>query len=202
MSTSGESKRYTPYSDLRLYPGIHLSDERRRQLDEDEVEADQLTTDDLFYKLGRMVTGTMYGMMELIEERWGKDAAREVAFEWGRQRARENLKQWLRTRGLKRLTPEIWARFQDYRHIISGPTHSPSFCSYQGESEVVLNRTTCVFHNGRPEGVDSYCAPACDGMFAGYAEACPEFEGGMPVCMSRGTSDSRCQVRFSFSPQE
>ncbi len=45
MSTSGESKRYTPYSDLRLYPGVHLSDERRRQLDADEVEPDQLTTD-------------------------------------------------------------------------------------------------------------------------------------------------------------
>ena len=74
--------------------------------------------------------------------------------------------------------------------------------TFEGDSQVVLNRTGCIFHNGHPGGpkdMDSYCAPACDGMFKGYADACPEFNGEMPVCMSRGTSESTCQVRFNIN---
>ncbi len=192
--------KYKPYDDLRLYPGIHLSEERKRQLDEDAVEPDQLSPEDIVYKLGRMVTGTMYSLLEMVEERWGKEAARETAVEWGRRRARINLAGWMKTRGVTSLTPELWARFQDYRHIISGPLHAPSYIEYSGENDLVLNRKACLFHDGRPEGMDSYCAPACDGMFVGYAEASPDFEGDMPVCMSRGTSDSRCEVHFSIRP--
>ncbi len=198
MTTSGENEAYTPYNDLRLYPGIHLSAERLRELDEETVEADELSSEDIVYKLARTVTGTMYGLLAHIEGRWGKEAAREIAFEWGRERARENLRRWLSRRGTDRLTPELWARFQDYRHLISGPLHAPSFISYKSETEVVLDRTGCLFHTGRPEGMDSYCPSAADGMFVGYAEVCPGFEADMPVCMGRGTSDSRCQVRFSL----
>ena len=202
MTNSKEGTKYVPYSDLRLYPGMHLSEERRKQLDEDSLDPDKLSSEDIIYKLSSMVTGTMYGLLGLIEEKWGKQAARDVAFEWGRGRARENLKKWMAHQGVDRLTPEIWAKFQDYRHIISGPIHSPSFVTFEGDSEVVLDRTGCIFHNGHPGGpedMDSYCAPACDGMFEGYADACPEFNGEMPVCMSRGTSESTCQVRFNIN---
>ena len=41
MSTTAEKKRYVPYNDLRLYPGIHLSEERRRQLDRLQRELSQ-----------------------------------------------------------------------------------------------------------------------------------------------------------------
>jgi hypothetical protein len=39
MATTRGRKAYQSYDDLRLYPGIHLNDERRRALDEDAVEA-------------------------------------------------------------------------------------------------------------------------------------------------------------------
>ena len=203
MSATTEKEQYRPYDDLRLYPGVHLSDERRRQLDRDEVEPDELTTDDIVYKLSRMVTGTLYGLMELVEERWGKEAARDLAVEWGRRRGRDNLKRFLKWRGAERLTPELWARFQDYRHLISGPVHAASFLTYEGESEVVLNRTGCLFHDGRPKGMDSYCNPVAEGKFVGYAEVCPELESRHPICKSRGDSDSdHCQVRFTVRPPE
>ncbi len=203
MSMSENETSYTPYNDLRLYPGIHLSEERCRQLDEDAVEPDELSTDDITYKLSRMVTGTMYGLLEVIEERWGKQAAREVTFEWARRRGRENLRRWMKERGAEHLTPELWARFQDYRHIISGPIHARSFISYEGDSDVVLNRTGCLFHDGRPEGMDSYSGTVADGKFVGYNEVCPEITSEHPICKGRGTSDSdHCQVRFSIRPQE
>ena len=44
MSTVDKT-RYKPYDDLRLYPGAHLSEERRRQLDEDALDPDEITTD-------------------------------------------------------------------------------------------------------------------------------------------------------------
>ena len=138
MTNSKEGTKYVPYSDLRLYPGIHLSEERHKQLDEDSVDPDKLSSEDIIYKLSSMVTGTMYGLLSLIEERWGKQAAREVAFEWGRGRARENLKRWMGHQGVDRLTPEIWAKFQDYRHIISGPIHSPSFSSFLIFQQLVI----------------------------------------------------------------
>jgi hypothetical protein len=106
-------------------------------------------------------------------------------------------------RELEKLTPELWARFQDYRHLISGPVHAPSFIKYEGDSDLVLDRTGCLFHDGRPEGVTSYCGPAADGMFVGYADVCPELSSEHPICKSRGTSDSdHCQVRFSIQSGE
>ena len=197
MSTA-EKERYRPYDDVRLYPGVHLSDERRRRLDEDAVGPDELTTEDIVYKLSRMVTGTMYTMLELIEERWGKDVAREMVTEWGRRRGSENLKRYLDQQGIDRMTPELWARFQDYRHLISGPVHVQSFLSYEGDSEIVLNRSGCLFHDGRPQGMDSYCAPMAEGIFVGYAEACPGLESRHSICKSRGDSESHCQVRFTI----
>ena len=151
--------KYKPYDDLRLYPGIHLSEERKRELDGDAIEPDELSPEDIIYKLGRMVTGTMYSLLEMVEERWGKEAARETAVEWGRRRARINLAGWMKSRGVTSLTPELWARFQDYRHIISGPLHAPSYIEYSGENDLVLNRKACLFHDGRPEGYGQLLRP-------------------------------------------
>ena len=95
MKNKKNQESYKPYDDIRLYPGIHLSEERRQQLDNDEIEPDELTTDDIVYKLSRMVTGTLYTLVRLIEERWGKEAAHELVFDWGRRRANENLKRWV-----------------------------------------------------------------------------------------------------------
>ena len=203
MGAANRREPYEPYDDLRLYPGIHLGPLRRKALDEDDIEPDELSNEDIIYKLSRMVTGTMYSLLELVEERLGEEQTRDLMVEGGRRRARENLRKWMSRRGLERLTPELWARFQDYRHLISGPVHAPSFIRYAGDSDLVLDRTGCLFHDGRPEGMNSYCGPAADGMFAGYAEVCPELSSEHPICKARGTSDSdHCQVRFSIKSGE
>ena len=204
MSQQDEQGRYEPFSDLRMYPGRQLSAERRRQLDGDAVGPKELSTDDIVYKLSRMVTGTLYSMIELIEERCGKEAAREMVREWGRRRAHENLERWMRARGATKLTPELWAQFQDYRHLISGPVHAQSFLHYEGEAQVVLDRKggDCLFHGGRPEGMDSYCGVSADGMFVGYAEVCPELSCEHDPCVSRGTAETDCVVRFTIKPSK
>ena len=204
MSNKDKQTRYQPYSELTLYPGMQLSAERRRQVDENLIEPDEVSADDIIYKLSRMVTGTLYSLIALMEERWGKEAARELVFQWGRRWARETLERWMHARGAKRLTPELWARFQDYHHLISGPIGAPSFVRYEGDSQLVLNRTgqNCMLHTGRPEGMDSYCGIAADGIFGGYGEVCPELSCEHHPCVSRGTSESDCVVRFTIKPAE
>jgi hypothetical protein len=198
--------RYQPHADLRFYPGAQLSDERRQLLDNDALDPDQLSVDDIVYKLGRMVTGTMYGLIEQIEERWGKEAAREAIFEWGRRRGRDNITRFMAARGANEITPELWAKFQDYRHLISGPEHAHSFMRYDeshdGTDEVVLNRTGCIFHTGRPSGMDSYSGTVAEGKWLGYGEAFPELSCEWGFCMSKGTSETGCQVKFHIKDPE
>jgi predicted ester cyclase len=202
-----KARRYRPHRDLRFYPGAQLSDERRALLDADALEPDQLTTDDITYKLGRMVTGTLYGLVEQIEERWGKQAAREAVFEWGRRRGRDNIKKWMSARGETHLTPDLWIRFQDYRHLISGPEHAHSFMDADvshknGVDTVTLNRTGCLFHTGRPSGMDSYSAMVARGKWVGYADAYPEISCEYGFCMAEGTSVDGCQVLFHIRRQD
>jgi len=198
--------RYQPHSDLRFYPGAQLSDERRALLDSDALDPDELTEEDIAYKLGRMVTGTMYGLIEQIEERWGKPAAREAIFEWGRRRGRDNLARFMTARGATTLTPELLAKFQDYRHLISGPEHAHSFIRYaeptDGVDNVVLSRTGCVFHTGRPSGMDSYSGTLAEGKWVGYAEVCPELSCEWRFCMSKGTSETGCELNFRIRRDE
>jgi hypothetical protein len=195
-----EDGMYRPNRDLRFYPGGNLSAERRQALDDQAVEPEDLTTDDIIYCLSNLVTKTMYELVAQIEERWGKDAAAEVVFEWARKRAREAIKKWAHVRGIERLSADTWAQYQDLRHCMSGPVHAHSFVSIldsDGNDEFVqMDRTGCFFHTGRPEGMDSYSPYVSQGMELGYREAFPEFTFRIVRCMGEGTSSNGCTLLF------
>lgn len=195
-----EGRQYRPNRGMRFYPGANLSAERRKALDDQAVDATDLTVDDIVYCLARLVTKTMYEILEQIEERWGKDAAKDVVFEWTRKRGREAIKRWMEVRGHTRLTAELWAEYQDFRHLMSGPIHGHSFVTYTGDTDedeiVEMCRTGCFFHTGRPDGMDSYSSYVSQGMELGYREAFPEFTLRVVECMSEGTSEKGCTLRF------
>src|ERR1700675_4695827 len=90
----GGSGQYRPNRDLKFYPGANLTAERRQALDHQAVEVEDLTVDDVVYCLSRLVTGTMYELVAQIEERWGKEAAKEVVWEWARKRANTMITKW------------------------------------------------------------------------------------------------------------
>jgi hypothetical protein len=195
---------YQPVRDLRFYPGGQLSAERREALEGQAVEPTELTTDDIVYCLARLVTTTMYGFIEQIERRWGQDAAREVVVQWARERARNSLATWMQARGLERLTPEDLARFQDYRHLTSGPIHAHSFVAYEPgtgsgeEATLTLTRTGCLFHCLRPPGMQSYSSCVSQGSNLGYQDAYPELQLQFDYCMSDGSSASGCRAVFKI----
>ncbi len=192
--------QYRPNRDLRFYPGANLTAERRRSLDDQAVEPEDLSTDDIVYCLSGLVTTTMYELVEQIEQRWGKEAAQEVVFEWARKRGREAIKKWAKVRGIDRLSAEAWARYQDLRHCMSGPVHAHSFVSIAEPSDteeiVLMDRTGCFFHTGRPQGMDSYSPYVSMGMELGYREAFPELTFKIVRCMGEGTSTNGCTLRF------
>jgi hypothetical protein len=193
---------YQPVRDLRFYPGGQLSRERREALEGQAVEPTELTTDDIVYSLARLVTTTMYGFIEQIERRWGQDAAREVVLQWARERARNSLTTWMRARNLEHLTAEDLARFQDYRHLTSGPIHAHSFVAYKpgtrsGEAATLtLTRTGCLFHCLRPSGMASYSSCVSQGSNLGYQDAYPDIRLRFEHCMSDGSSANTCRAVF------
>ena len=196
----GGNGQYRPNRDLRFYPGANLSKERRKALDDQVVEGEDLSADDIVYCLSKLATTTMYELVSQIEERWGKPAAQEVVFEWARKRGYHAIKKWAEVRGITRLTADSWARYQDLRHSMSGPVHAHSFVSYagsdDGEEIVQMDRTGCFFHTGRPEGMDSYSSYVSQGMEQGYREAFPELTFKIVRCMGEGTSANGCTLRF------
>jgi hypothetical protein len=192
--------RYRPNRDLRFYPGANLSSERRKALEDQAVDPEDLTADDIVYCLSRLVTTTMYELVAQVEQRWGKEAAKEVVYEWARKRGHEAIKNWAKVRGITRLTAESWASYQDLRHSMSGPIHAHSFVSYaetdDTEDIVQMDRTGCFFHTGRPEGMDSYSSYVSQGMEQGYREAFPEVTFRIVRCIGEGTSTEGCTLRF------
>jgi hypothetical protein len=198
--------RYEPHRELNLYPGANLSAERRKQLDDQAVEPGDLTSDDVAYTLSRLATLTMYELIAQIEERWGKEAAKDVVYQWARKRGREAIIKWMAARDMDHITPESWARYQDFRHLMSGPIHAHSFISYvesDGDEDIVeLNRTGCFFHCGRPEGSDSYSKYVSLGMNEGYNEAFPEISFKFLYCMSDGNSENGCKAQFRIKRED
>lgn len=197
MQDEKEPKRYQPYRDVSFYPGMHLSSTRRRQHDEYDLEPEDLTIDDIVFNLGRAWTRLAYSLFALMSERWGEQAAREVLREHAYRSGRSRFLALLRKHNLKRITPELMARFQDLSHALQGPNHATAIVEYS-EDGLTLRRTTCGWHDGRPEGAQSICCYTQEGFFQAYKELDPDLEITVPACMSRGTSADHCEIRFRW----
>lgn len=190
-------KPYTPYQDLRFYPGANISEERKQALAALEVEPDQLTADDIAWNLGAFWTRSTYVMWNVVRDRFGDEVAKQVAEEYGYRLGKTNLLKWMKAHGLTRMTPEQFARFQDNRHALGGARHAESYITYD-DDKVVLWRTGCGYHDNRPEDSPSFCQYSCLGFFRAYAEVDPQIEVDQIVCKSKGNSADHCETHFRF----
>jgi predicted hydrocarbon binding protein len=190
-----KGKKYEPTRSNRFYPG-RISEERARQVERFEISVDEVTVDDIVYNVSRAMTRMMYGPLAIIELRWGKQAAIEVAQELAYMLGKASYGQFLASRGRKSGTPELMSMYQDLIHALLGPAGSTSFTTYDEEKCVVV-RTQCPFHTGRPEGMEGYCKYTGEGFMKGYTEVDPAFiETEQPFCLARG--DDHCERTFKF----
>lgn len=188
---------YKPFRDLRFYPGRNIDPERKKALADLKLDANELTTDDIAWNLGILWTRAMYVTLDVARQRYGDEAAHELAEELGYQLAKANLVKWIKSHQITDLTPEDFARFQDNRHALGGAKHAETYISYD-ETGVQLYRTGCGYHDNRPEGHESFCQYSAPGFFRGYAEIDPRISARIICCRSRGDADDRCEIRFDF----
>jgi len=202
MSDSPSQARhdYVPTLSTRFYPGATLSDERKRQILDYELELDEVTVDDILFNTAAAYTGTFYAVVALIEERWGKDEARDIARELGARNGKRNLEKWLARHGVDRGSPMLMSKFQDFQHGMRGPDHANATSEYD-EQRTRVCRTRCGWHTGRPEGAESYCRHFSETAIAGYGAADESLQEIRVVrCMSWGDGD--CEHEFWYgTPQ-
>jgi hypothetical protein len=188
---------YAPTRSTRFYPGAALSDERKRQILDYELELDEATVDDILFNTAAAFTGTFYAVVALIEERWGKDEARAIARELGARNGQRNLEKWLARHGVEKGSPMLMSKFQDFQHAMRGPDHANALSEYDGRRARAC-RSRCGWHTGRPEGAESYCRHFSETAIAGYGAAdLGLHEIRVVRCMSWGDGD--CEHEFWYA---
>jgi hypothetical protein len=187
---------YAPTRSSRFYPGAALSPERKQRILDFDLELDEATIDDILFNTAAAYTGTFYAVIGLIEERWGKEAAREIANELGSRNGQRNLEKWLALNGVDRGSPMLMSKFQDFQHGMRGPDHANATSEYD-ERRARVFRTRCGWHTGRPEGAESYCRHFSETAVAGYGAGDPGIqEIRIVCCMSWG--DGHCEHEFWY----
>ncbi len=191
--------RYKPTSSLRFYPGASLSADRKAALDNFDVEIDDVTYDDILYSTSLAFTRTVYTLLSIVEDRWGKEASHEVAHELAYRSGKSNMKKWLRRNNATEGTPELMAKLQDLLHGLRGPAHAKALTEYDHE-KCVERKTGCIWHSGRPEGMESYCKYMLAGFFKAYMEVDPALECESHTCMFKG--DDQCEYFFWYRKKQ
>jgi hypothetical protein len=190
------STRYATTRSSRFYPGASVEPSRRQLIDRLGLDIDNVTVDDIVTSMAGAYTGIFYALIDLITQRWGAEAAREVASALGRTNGERNLRQWLDSRNESQGSPELMAAFQDYQHAMRGPDHAAAVSRYD-DDEAVVDRPRCAWHTRRPEGTESFCKYVSQGIIAGYGAADPALEEvRIAQCMS--WDDNVCQHQFRY----
>jgi hypothetical protein len=168
-------KLYQPTISNRFFPG-RISEARKKQISNFEITIDELSTDDILWGANRNITGVLYGMFEVVKQRWGEKAAIEVASDYVANRARGGFKKFLKDRGKTQGSPSLMAEYQDFVHALQGPNPSSAFSQYDDE-KCIVSRKGCTYHTDRPEGMVSLCKYLGDSFIQGYMEADPALLG-------------------------
>lgn len=187
---------YDPTRNLRFYPGASLSEERKHKVLNFEVDLDDVTVDDIVFNTARANTGTFYALVALIEETYGEEAARDLVREMGYRGGKRNIPAWLAANGVEKGSAELMSKYQDYAHAMRGPDHANAYSEWE-DNICQVRRTTCAWHTGRPEGMESYCKYSSEGFLEAYRESDGALEQAkIEACMSFG--DDHCHHVFTY----
>lgn len=191
---------YEPTRSTRFYPAISLSDERQRRILENDLDLEDLTIDDLLYSAATANTRTFYAVMSLVEERWGEEAAHDIARALGRKNGKLNWTRFLQRHGVTHGTSSLMSKWQDLAHALRGPDHANAVSDYT-PGQTTTYRTRCAWHTGRPEGAESYCKFFAEECVKGYIEVDSALRRvDMLRCMSYG--DDHCAQIFWYEDPE
>jgi hypothetical protein len=176
----GGDVAYQPFTDNRFYPGL-ITETRQNQLAVFDFELRDLTADDLVWHLSKSVAGTAYSALRWVRDKFGQDAAQELAREFGYESGVAIFDSYRQRVGVapgEPLTPEQFAEFQDYAHATMGVDAVYSFSGYDDEKAWV-SRHRCFFggsspYTNAPADLHAVCAYADLGFISAYKELQPQ----------------------------
>jgi hypothetical protein len=191
---------YKPTRATRFYPGDSMSEERKQQVLNFAVPLDEVTYEDILFNTARAYTGTFYSLIAIMEERIGVEATRDIVREMGYRGGKRNIPAWLRAHGVESGSAALMSEYQDYAHAMRGPDHARAVSEYT-ETVCQVTRTTCGWHTGRPEGMESYCKYSSEGFLKAYRESDSALkEARIAACLSEG--DDHCKHVFTYEAKE
>jgi hypothetical protein len=170
---------YEPYRSHAIFPG-HVSAAREEELSNYDFDLRQVTGDDLVWILSKSVAGTAYSALRFVRDKFGKEAAQELARELGYESGVGIFNKYRARLGLEpgeQLTSEQFAEFQDYAHATMGVDATYSFSDYDDEKAWV-SRQRCFFggsspFTNAPADLEDICAYADLGFVSAYKELQP-----------------------------
>jgi len=169
---------YRPYSDNRFYPGL-ISEDRQEKLLAYDFELAEVTSDDLVWLLSKSA-GAAYVALEFVLDKFGEDAAQELARELGYQTGKSIFSRFRDSIGVppgEALTPEQFVKFQDLAHAMMGVDTMYAFSDYDDERAWVsrqrVNFGGCGPITHAPPRLRSICTYAELGFISAYKELQP-----------------------------
>jgi hypothetical protein len=170
---------YEPYRSHQIFPG-HISEGRQKELSEYDFDLRQLNGDDLTWILSKSVSGTAYSALRFVRDKFGKEAAQELAREFGYESGVGIFNKYRDHLGIGPgipLTPEQFAEFQDYAHATMGVDATYSFSDYD-DKRAWVSRQRCFFggsgpYSNAPADLEDICAYSDLGFISAYKELQP-----------------------------
>lgn len=170
---------YQPYTENSFYPGL-ISEERQQKLQRFDFSFNEITADDVVWLLSKAVPGTAYTALRWVRDKFGEEAAQELAREMGYQSGAAIFNTYRAKIGVppgEPLTPEQFVEFQDTAHMTMGVDSSYAFSGYD-EEKAWVSRQRCAFggfgpYTNAPPSLRGICTYAELGFISAYKELQP-----------------------------
>ena len=188
--------KYQSTQSARFYPGAFMKPERAAQLLSMNVDIDEVSVDDRTFMLSNIIEIYYHMMLNIVHEKWGAEAARDVAHEFGYQCGKAFYQTQLTRWNTDHLDPEKMSMYQDLAHALLGSSCAHAFSTYDNE-KCEVKRTGCFLYNpNAPEPVRGLCDLSDAGFLKGYMELDKTLSYERPKALPLG--DDHCHHIFRY----
>lgn len=192
--------RYAPHRSEILeerYPGAHLTEADKDRVRNATATIEELVSTDglILFALGEALSSILTTLLDTTAAVGGEAVALEVARQVGLRYGEDNYSKYLRNRGLES-GAEVFAAYQDYMHTLRGPRHITAWWATHDESNVLVERSDCLYFCGTRGVPNRYVAELEFNITEGYRRVDPNLVIDNPQCLTKG--DNGCVHRFAF----
>ena len=189
-------KKYEPTRTGRFYPGAFTKPERAGQVLGMTLNIEELTVDDVIFTLSNIVEMYYHSMLQIVHDKWGAEAAKEVAYEFGLWAGNAFYQSQLTRWGTTSLDPEKMCMYQDLAHAMLGSSTVHTKSNYDDEKCEVRRPSCFLYSPNASEDVRNLCIESDRGFLDAYMKLDPKLEATRPKALPAG--DDHCHHIFKY----